>query len=146
MASSGADTQRLVWASTSAKDPTLSPTHYTHRLPLAATINTMPQTTLGALGRGEGPSAPGPDTTPANPSVRTTLSGFTKCGLDAPAVADALQQQGVRAFAADRAHLLHSVRTKTAASATQSGRVGGSQIGDVACSASCVQSNGTSKD
>ena len=47
--SDGAKPQRLVWASTSAKDPDLAATYYAQHLPLPDTINTMPDSTLLAL-------------------------------------------------------------------------------------------------
>ncbi len=130
LASSGADPQRLVWASTSAKDLGLSPTYYAERLPLAATINTMPQTTLEALGR-SGFSETRPDATAAEASAQATMHGLTKCGIDADTFADALQQQGVGTFAADWARLLETVHTRTAMAATRSSRAGAPQITEV---------------
>ena len=47
--SQGANTQRLLWASTGTKDPALSPTAYVDALVTADTVNTMPRATLEAV-------------------------------------------------------------------------------------------------
>jgi transaldolase len=120
LASSGANPQQLVWASTSAKDPALSPIYYAERLPLAGTISTMPETALLALGRSYGTATTGPDTASAN----ATANALADCGIDQHDFATALQQQGVRTFAVDWARLLESVHTKAATSATPTRRSG----------------------
>jgi len=45
----GAQVQRPLWASTSTKDPTFSPTRYVDELVAAQTVNTMPTATLEAI-------------------------------------------------------------------------------------------------
>ncbi len=58
----GAQPQRPLWASTSAKDPSFSPTRYVDELVAPQTVNTMPSATLGAvvesLGRVAGDDQP----------------------------------------------------------------------------------------
>ncbi len=49
LAKAGARPQRLVWASTSSKDPSLSDTHYVDALILPETISTMPEATADAF-------------------------------------------------------------------------------------------------
>jgi transaldolase len=56
LAVQGAKPQRLLWASTSAKDPAFSPVKYVEELVVPHTVNTMPLETLNAyrrLGRPE---------------------------------------------------------------------------------------------
>jgi transaldolase len=120
LAAAGADAQRLVWASTSAKDPALAPTYYVERLPRVGTINTMPETTLLALGRNELSDH-------TNPEPADAAEPLADAGIDQHELADSLLQQGIRAFAADWADLLDSVRARhasadTRAKAARSGR------------------------
>ena len=49
LAKAGARPQRLVWASTGTKDPSLSDTHYVEPLVLPETISTMPEATADAF-------------------------------------------------------------------------------------------------
>ncbi|MCF8017632.1 MAG: transketolase [Chromatiaceae bacterium] len=49
LAQAGARPQRLVWASTGTKDPSLSDTHYVESLILPRTISTMPEATADAF-------------------------------------------------------------------------------------------------
>ena len=51
LAASGAQPQRPLWASTSTKDPTFSPTRYVDELVATQTVNTMPAGTLDAVSR-----------------------------------------------------------------------------------------------
>ena len=46
LAAAGAQPQRPLWASTSTKDPTFSPTRYVDELVAPQTVNTMPSATL----------------------------------------------------------------------------------------------------
>ena len=49
LANAGARMQRLLWASTSTKDPEAPDTLYVHRLGAPFTVNTMPEATLDAF-------------------------------------------------------------------------------------------------
>jgi transaldolase len=113
----GADPLRLVWASTSAKDPALTPTYYVERLPRAGTINTMPEATLLALmDYGESIA----DT--ANVTwTRSTRDLLEDCGIDPHTFAVVLQAQGVRAFFDDWEQLLESVQTTAVDRAAEAG-------------------------
>jgi len=51
LAALGAQPQRPLWASTSTKDPTFSPTRYVDELVASQTVNTMPSGTLDAVSR-----------------------------------------------------------------------------------------------
>lgn len=116
LAAGGADPQRLVWASTSTKDPALPPTYYAARLPLTGTINTMPESTLLTLGRTDLVNPDKGSTEAAN----TVLAEF---GIDQHRFADALLHQGVRIFATDWARLLESIRMKAVAATRSSAHV-----------------------
>jgi len=91
----GARPQRLLWASTSTKDPSYSPIKYVEELVVPGTVNTMPLETLNAyrrLGR---------------PELRLerhlaesadTREGLERLGVDAEAVAAQLEREGVAKF------------------------------------------------
>jgi transaldolase len=109
LAVAGADAQRVVWASTSAKDPGLEPTHYVDRLPRVGTINTMPESTLLALGHKDESIGTG------SLSAEGATDALAKAGIDKHELAESLLHQGVRSFAADWANLLDAVQARAAA-------------------------------
>lgn len=95
LAAQGARPQRLLWASTSTKDPSYSPIKYVEELVVPGTVNTMPLETIDAyrrLGR---------------PELRLerhlaecsdTREGLERVGVDLEAVAAQLEQEGVVKF------------------------------------------------
>ena len=95
LARRGARPQRLLWASTSAKDPTYSPIKYVEELIGPETVNTMPLETITAyrrLGR---------------PELRLerhiaqasdAREGLERLGVDLDAVAEQLEREGVVKF------------------------------------------------
>jgi transaldolase len=91
----GAFPQRLLWASTGTKDPTVSEVLYVKSLAAPFTINTMPEKTLKALASqkelGSILPADGGDS-------EEVLSEFSKAGINIDALADQLQDQGARSF------------------------------------------------
>jgi transaldolase len=95
LANAGARVQRLLWASTSTKDPASPDTMYIDGLRAAHTINTMPESTLRAFadhGRvGEPIPADGGD-------AEATLAEFESAGIDVDALAATLQSDGARNF------------------------------------------------
>lgn len=95
LASMGAQTQRLLFASTSTKDPDASDSLYVAGLSAPNTINTMPDTTLEAFyDHGE------IDTPLTRDGVAAseTLAKFLGAGVDLEALAAELQSQGAKAF------------------------------------------------
>ena len=84
LANAGARVQRLLWASTSTKDPDSPDTMYIDGLRAPHTINTMPESTLRAFddhGRvGEPIAADGGD-------AEATLAQFESAGVDVDALA-----------------------------------------------------------
>ena len=90
--------QRLLWASTSAKDPSTPDTFYVHGLWASTfTVDTMPDKTLAAFfDHGEvGETMPtdGGD-------CDAVLAQFADAGVDVGALAQRLQEEGGEAFAA----------------------------------------------
>lgn len=91
----GARPQRLLWASTSTKDPSFSPVKYVEELVVPGTVNTMPLDTLNAYRRLGRPElrlerhlAEGAD----------TREGLERLDVDLEAVAAQLEQEGVAKF------------------------------------------------
>ena len=95
LANAGARVQRLLWASTSTKDPKAPDTLYVRCLAAPFTINTMPEGTLRAFyDHGEvGPAMPadGGDS-------EATLAEFAAAGIDVDALAEKLQSDGAASF------------------------------------------------
>jgi transaldolase len=95
LASRGASPQRLLWASTSAKDPTFSPVKYVEELIAPETVNTMPRETIAAY------------RTTGKPELRmqseiagagAVFAGLQALGINMAAVADQLEKEGVKKF------------------------------------------------
>ena len=110
LAAAGARPQRLLWASTGAKDPTLRDTFYIEALVATGTINTIPEKTLLAFadhGRvGQPLSADGG-------YAEAVLEEFRREGIDDEALAMRLQHDGVDAFAKSWQHLMLRIREKS---------------------------------
>jgi transaldolase len=91
----GARMQRLLWASTSTKDPSTPDTFYVHGLSAPFTVDTMPDKTLMAFFEhgevGEEMPADGGD-------CDAVLAEFAAAGVDVGALAQRLQDDGAAAF------------------------------------------------
>jgi transaldolase len=108
----GAVPQRLLFASTSMKDPTAPDAFYVDVLAAPNTVNTMPAPTLTAfadhgdagklLQRDGGDGA-------------ATIAQHTKAGIDVDALADKLQSDGAQAFVESWKDLLQAIDTKSRA-------------------------------
>jgi transaldolase len=110
LAAAGARPQRLLWASTGAKDPAASDTLYVESLLAPGTINTLPETTLLAFadhGRVGAPMAADGGYADA------VLEEFRREGIDDAALAQRLQRDGVEAFAASWHAMLSRIREKS---------------------------------
>lgn len=91
----GARTQRLLWASTSTKDPSYSPVKYVEELIAPDTVNTMPRETIEAYRRqGE----PQPRLERHLADANDVRDGLERLGIDVEQVADQLEREGVRKF------------------------------------------------
>jgi transaldolase len=91
----GARPQRLLWASTGAKDPKASDVLYINALSAPLTVNTMPEATLKALADhgqvGAILSEDGGD-------CEEVLAQFASAGIDVGALATQLQDEGAKSF------------------------------------------------
>jgi transaldolase len=95
LANSGARTQRLLWASTSTKDPKAPDTLYVHCLGAALTINTMPESTLQAFQDHGHVGAPMPAD---GGDAEAKLAEFREAGIDVDELAARLQSDGAKSF------------------------------------------------
>ena len=115
LAAAGARPQRLLWTSTSTKDPAARDTLYLEALAAPETINTIPEKTLLAFADHGQPGA----TLPADGGLAdTVLEEFRREGVDDEALAAQLQRDGVLAFAKSCGGLLARIREKSPGSAT----------------------------
>ncbi len=106
----GARPQRLLFASTSTKDPTAPDVLYVSALAAPHTVNTMPENTLlafgdhgqvsGSLPRGGGDAG-------------QVLAEFAQAGIDVNKLAADLQEEGAKSFDASWQDLLKAIETKT---------------------------------
>ncbi|GAA1975022.1 transaldolase [Nocardioides panacihumi] len=107
LADAGANEQRLLWASTSVKDPTLPDTRYVTELVAPGVISTMPSTTLEAFadhGHVRGRTLlDGPD------EAIAVVDGLAALGIDMEDVARVLEERGVALFATSFASALDTV-------------------------------------
>jgi transaldolase len=108
----GARTQRLLWASTSTKDPAASDTLYVHGLAAPFTVNTMPDETLEAFyEHGEVG-----DPLPADGSDADAVLGrFRDAGVDLTALAAKLQSDGASSFVGAWDELIGRIHTQRSA-------------------------------
>jgi transaldolase len=109
LAEAGARPQRVLWASTSTKDPDLPDSYYLGRLAAPDTIDTVPEKTLLAFAdHGDPDQRLAPDYAAAE----RTISAIADAGVDVDILAERLQRQGAGAFGADWAALLDAMREK----------------------------------
>ncbi|MDR0344571.1 MAG: transaldolase [Nocardiopsaceae bacterium] len=109
LANEGARPQRLLWASTSVKDPEAPDVLYVAALAAPFTINTMPDKTLAAFAdhgkTGELMPADGGDSD-------EVIAAFAKAGIDATSLADELQRDGADAFVTSWKGLLDRIGSR----------------------------------
>lgn len=109
LAAAGARTQRLLWASTSTKDPAYSDVNYVEALIGAETINTLPMETLAAYRDHGDPAARLECDIDA---ARDTLAGLAELGLDLDALTGQLETEGVEKFNTAYAALFEHLRQR----------------------------------
>jgi transaldolase len=95
LSNGGARMQRLLWASTSTKDPKAPDTLYVHSLGAPFTINTMPDATLKAFFDHGHVGTPMPADGGDSDAV---LAQFENAGVDVSALASKLQSDGASSF------------------------------------------------
>ncbi len=110
--SKGARLQRLLWASTSTKDPDAPDTMYVDALAAPDTINTMPNATLEAVA----------DHGTVNPTLDSdggdweqVLARFGDAGIDVDALAAQLQSDGAAAFVKSWRALIERIESQSRA-------------------------------
>ncbi|MBW6535193.1 MAG: transaldolase [Mariniphaga sp.] len=105
----GVSPQRLLWASTGAKDPSVSDVIYIENLISPFTVNTMPENTLLAF-------ADHGKATQAMPfsctDTEALLNDFKNEGIDIRQLAQQLQNEGAESFVGSWNHLLKSIAEK----------------------------------
>lgn len=109
LAAAGAKTQRLLWASTSAKDPAYSDIKYIEALIGAETINTLPMETLLAY-RDHG--EPAARLEQNIDTAHLTLKELADIGLDLNAITDQLEEEGVKKFTTAYTALLENLQQR----------------------------------
>lgn len=109
LARAGAGVQRVLWASTSTKNPDYPATLYVDQLIGPDTVNTIPPSTLESfIAQGKVEQTLTRDLAGA----RAHLAHLAELGIDLNAIADNLQDQGVDAFARPFAKLMESISAK----------------------------------
>jgi transaldolase len=108
----GAHVQRPLWASTSTKNPAYSDVLYVEELIGPETVNTMPLPTLEAF-RDHGRVR---DTlTEELDGQRAVFASLAAVGIDMEEVAQQLEDEGVKSFAASFEQLAKTIEERTAA-------------------------------
>jgi transaldolase len=115
----GARAQRLLWASTSTKNPAYSDVKYVEALIGRDTIDTVPMETLEAF-RDHGVARLLLETDVL--AAHQTLADLGKVGIDLDEVTQQLDDEGVAKFSQSFDHLLEALEGKRAAA--QAGRAG----------------------
>jgi transaldolase len=110
LANAGARMQRLLWASTSAKDPAAPDDLYVANLAAPFTVNTVPEATLRAYYEHGGTPRPLPTD---RGDAAATLAEFAAAGVDVDALAAELQTKGADAFVAAWNDLIAHISTQT---------------------------------
>jgi transaldolase/glucose-6-phosphate isomerase len=114
LAAKGAQTQRVLWASTSTKNPAYRDVLYVEELIGPDTVNTLPPATLEAF-RDHGLARL--SLTEDIPGAEQTMKTLAQLGISIDEVTDKLTDDGVRLFAEAFAKLLKAVEKNTQPSA-----------------------------
>jgi transaldolase/glucose-6-phosphate isomerase len=115
LASKGAQTQRVLWASTSTKNPKYRDVLYVEELIGPDTVNTIPPATLDAF-RDHG--RPRASLTEDVEAANRTMETAAKLGISMKEVTDKLTDDGVRLFAEAFDKLLEAVEKSSNAQVT----------------------------
>jgi transaldolase len=109
LAQAGAQPQRLLWASTGTKDPSLPAGYYLTALAAEGTVNTVPEKTLLAFAEsGAVEGVLGTDTAEAD----AVVEDVGKAGIDVDALAAKLQADGRDSFVQSWNDLLACIESK----------------------------------
>ena len=105
----GANKQRLLWASTSTKDPDYSDVMYPENLVGPETVDTMPKSTIKAV---MDHAEIRPTLDEGVDEARELLGRLREVGLDYEDVTDVLEQEGIQKFAEPFHELLEEIKNK----------------------------------
>ncbi len=109
LAKAGANPQRLLWASTSTKNPAYRDVIYVEELIGSETVNTIPLETWNAF-RDHGKLR---ESLSENVSgAEQAIQSLAKAGVDLGQVCKNLEEAGIKAFADSYAHLLKNLEDK----------------------------------
>ena len=106
----GANRQRLLWASTSTKDPELPDTVYVDNLVGAETVNTMPKKTIEAV-KDHGEIRPALEE--GLGEAKELFGRLREAGMDYEDVTDTLEQQGIEKFTQPFDEMLEEIQNKS---------------------------------
>jgi transaldolase len=109
LASKGATPQRVLWASTSVKNPDYRDTMYVEELIGPDTVNTMPEETIRAFQDHGHPRA---RLESDLEQARRLFDELAAAGVDYEDVTDTLEREGVEKFAGAFDELLHALEQK----------------------------------
>jgi transaldolase len=105
----GASPQRVLWASTSTKNPAYPDTLYVDDLIGPDTVNTMPEETIMAY---QDHGDPKPRLQVGLDEAHRVLAELERVGVDYGDVTETLEREGVEKFSASFAELMESLRAK----------------------------------
>src|SRR6202034_4212914 len=111
LAAKGAQTQRVLWASTSTKNPAYSDVYYVEELIGPDTVDTIPPATFDAFRNHGKPRASLEENVQA---AQETMQGLEKAGISMKAATDKLTTNGVKQFSDDFDKLLDAVKNRAA--------------------------------
>jgi transaldolase len=109
LAGKGATPQRVLWASTSTKNPAYPDTLYVDELIGPDTINTVPEETIRAF---QGHGTPRPTLGEGLAEAHAVFADLAAAGVDYDEVTDTLEREGVEKFEASFRELLDSLAAK----------------------------------
>ncbi|MGH2911682.1 MAG: transaldolase [Solirubrobacteraceae bacterium] len=112
LAGKGATPQRVLWASTSTKNPSYPDTIYVDELIGPDTINTMPEETVRAF---QDHGSPRPTLQEGLAEAQVVFDDLAAAGVDYDDVTDTLEREGVEKFEASFSELLDSLSAKMGA-------------------------------
>jgi transaldolase len=95
LAAQGAQTQRVLWASTGTKNPAYSDVMYVEELIGQDTVNTLPVATMDAF-RGHG--HPRASLVENIPAAEQTMQTLAKSGISIDEISDKLTDEGIQSF------------------------------------------------
>ncbi len=109
LASKGATPQRVLWASTSTKNPDYPDVMYVEELIGPDTVDTMPEDTVKAY---QDHGQPQPRLTQGLDEARQVFADLESAGIDYDDVTETLEREGVEKFAESFAQLMKALGSK----------------------------------